>query len=354
MGPEVVEKSCTKQLVKLIERDISERALRTGERYLTTKQVAQFFKTSPMTADRAMRSLAKRNILVRRRKAGTFVGEHSLPGQDRYDTKCVHLVVPHDFLHMDGHTEDLFRGIRKELPDVNFQLNFLATEKPLDFLKRIVDRAENSDVLGGIVLVSNPREICQFFRDRDLPVIVNGHVEANVGLPWVDRDQAQIGKMLTTYMLEQGKERIGLLMRDQWFPGDNILANAVTRGMAAAGLNAGSLTVTSLPTETQLIREAVEDMLAREDPPTALICRTETLAHEAAEAAEGMGLSVPKDVLIASCNYVQGSFSKHRIPHASLEKNRQGQLIGRLLAQLADGEKLDPDHYEISVKLEGV
>ena len=61
-------------LAERLERDIRRRGLAPGQKYLTGPESAQLLGTSVASANRALQRLAEQDIVVRRRKSGTFVG----------------------------------------------------------------------------------------------------------------------------------------------------------------------------------------------------------------------------------------------------------------------------------------
>ena len=335
------------RLAGLLHRDIRQRGLRKGDRYLTDKQAAEFLQVGHVTAHRAMRLLASRNVIVRRQRAGTFVGP-----QAQTDTpnglRCVHFLMPHR-LEGDYPITPTLRGLRKELPSVQVQINFVDRNDPLRFLRQMMDQIEHSDNLSGIVTAAVGREVRRFFNGSNLPVAAVGHVEPDIDLPWVARDQRQIGRLLAQYMVDHGHQRILLLMRDHWSPSDNLMAEGVEQVLRDAQV---SMAVRSVPYEPELIAATARDVLAGRDRPTGLICGADAHAVCAAGAAEALGLTVPGDLEIAvAMRSAMTDRSKFRFPYVPLESQRFGELFGRMFAQWHLGRRPDPNHYEISVRL---
>ena len=60
------------RLAVRLEQDIRQRGLYAGDRYLTAPEAANLLDVSAGMAHRAMRVLAQRQMLVRRRNCGTF------------------------------------------------------------------------------------------------------------------------------------------------------------------------------------------------------------------------------------------------------------------------------------------
>ena len=338
--------SSVEHLAKVLESDIDRRGLREGDRYLTNKQAAETLQVSEVTAHRAMRVLASRRKIVRRRRAGTFVGP-AAGRRTRAALRCVHMLIPYR-LSCDYPFAAVIDGLRSEMPDVQVQLNFPPETDALPFLRDLLDHIEGSDVLAGIVAASVTNEARQFFQGRGLPVVVSGHTEESIKLPWVDRDQRKIGTLLSQYLVDRGHQGIAMIMREQWAPGDNLLSEGVGRVIAKAG---AELAVRSIKLDEELSVGVIRDLLSQPHRPTALICRSERHAIWSAQTAEAMGLRVPDEVEIVACMQTDATLrTKYRFPHASFDPHAFGAAVGRLLSQWGDGQP-DPDHYEIPVTL---
>ena len=337
----------TEHLARLLESDILRRGLREGDRYLTNKQAAELLDVSEVSAHRAMRVLADRQKIVRRRRAGTFVGPHANPTTP-VKLRCVHMLIPYR-LRSDYPVAAVIDGLRSEMPGVQVQLNFPPETDPLPFLRDLVDHVKHSEVLAGIVAGSVTNEARRFFQGSDLPVVVGGHTEASIDLPWVDRDQRRIGRLLSQYLVDRGHRRIAMIMREQWAPGDNLVAEGIDRVVAGAK---AELAVRSVLVKEELTAAVIRDLLRSPARPTGLICRSEQHAVWCAQTAEAIGLSVPGDVEIVTCMQTDVTMrTKYRFPHASFDPVAFGAAVGRLLSRWEHGKRPDPDHYEIPVTL---
>ena len=338
----------TQNLASRLVRDIYRRGLRPGDRYLTDKQAAELLQVSQVSAHRAMRHLAEQELVVRRRRSGTFIG----PKAERSFSStlhCVHYLMPSQMKN-DYPLLSVLEGVRSELPGTQIQLNFLPVGEPLRFLRQLLEHAVDSGVMTAIVVASSTREMLEFLSGTDLPVLVGGHVEPDIDLPWIDRDQGQIGRLLAGYLLQRGHRRIALVMRDLWAPGDNIMADGVSTTLSSTG---ASLTVRGTPPKKELIGSIIRDMLDCPDRPTGLICRSEAQAICAAEISEQMGLPLGNGVDIVAANIPSSSTqSQWGFPHASFDPIALGARQGRMIAQLSGGQRPDPYYYEIPVSLE--
>src|ERR1700733_3329592 len=90
-----IEDSRASKLAKQLELDIQRRGLRRGDSYMTADGVSEWLGISRMAANRAMNVLAHRQILVRQRSRGTFIGPAVEEPSDMIasKSKCVHLIT---------------------------------------------------------------------------------------------------------------------------------------------------------------------------------------------------------------------------------------------------------------------
>ena len=343
-----VEVSATTHLASILMQDIRRRGLQTGDRYLTDQQAADLLQVGRISAHRAMRHLAERKLVVRRPRAGTFVGP-SVLSNSAEKLGCVHVLIP---ALMRGlyRIDPIIEGLSVSLPAAQVQINFVPSVEPLPFLRRLIDQAVDSGAMTGIVLASTSRQTREFFSNLNLPVVVSGHVESDIDLPWVDRDQKRIGQILVEFLLERGHRGIGLIMRDFWAPGDNLMSEGVSGALNGTGTR---LMVHSTPLEDELTQQIIRNMLGGPDRPTGLICRSENQAFCVAASAEQMGLSVPDDLEIVAANIMSSSSkSKDIFPHASSDLRLFGVKAGLMLSQLDEGKRPDPYQCELPVSME--
>lgn len=345
----------TGALEKLIEQDIRGRALQPGDRYLTTRETARMLGVSSARASLALQALSKRQVLQRRRKSGTFVG-HNVTDRHAPRLRCLHFVVRRDYLETEGLLADgVVLAIHDLLPGTEIQFNFVTRDDPVPRVRQMLDKvmASGADSIEGLVLIRTPRSVQQLVKERGLPAVVYGSAQPDLGLPWLDRDQEQIGRLLAGYMLEAKHQQFALFMRDYWGIGDNRLADGVKEALREAGLDLSHLAVRSLPPDEGLVQREVRLLLRDPERPTAFICRSAFLAESVARAAEEHGLAIAKDLAVGQCDYYRTPDSASRFPYARpvLDAREQGLILGRMLLACAEGRQPDPDHHVVPVEV---
>jgi len=339
--PEMAALVTSQGLAEHIRRDLLAGGFRCGDRFMTVRQTAVHYKASPMTTYRAMRRLAKKGFLEIRKQAGTFVG----PAIDRAGArvKTVHLILgpdepfQNDRLLVEGELE----GLMVHLRGASVQVNCLSAEDPMGFLEALYEESVPSPKVLGAVLIRVTRNVRMFFAERMLPAVVIGHCEQGIELAHVDIDQTDLGRQMASFLLDKGYDRLGLLMREHWYPGDDLLLNGLQQALRERpGLDGHALQVRSLPPEETLTRSLVRALLSETDRPNALICRAETAAVAAVELAKELELAVPGDLGIVSAASTDFHL-RNVVPTISGMECmgwEMGKQAAKFLIRLLDGE----------------
>ncbi|HEY2760135.1 MAG TPA: GntR family transcriptional regulator, partial [Pirellulales bacterium] len=197
------------QLADRIADDIRRKKLKPGDPYQGTTETAEMLGVSTTAANSAMQVLAKRRIIERRQRRGTFI---ALPPSDVPESplKRVHLIVQENYLRTEGLLSDgIIVGMHEELPAAQMQFNFTPAENDAAFMNELVSEAMRSRKTEGFVLIRSSLAIQRIAAASGLPVVVHGSVNWSVPkMPWIDRDHHASGSLLAKYVIENGYENI--------------------------------------------------------------------------------------------------------------------------------------------------
>lgn len=347
--------STVKQVASLIEHDLQRRGLAVGDVYLTANEVGQEFSVHPLAASRAMRLLAKRGILTRRRGAGTFVGPKVRPPSD-IQVRRIHLFVSPDRMRMGLPSGELLDGILESTGSGNVQFDLLPPTRQLSYVQEVIERGRADGSLSGCVLIACLREIQESVLSSGIPSVVFGSVYPSTNrLPSVDLEQSDLGYLLASYLLGHGLHHMALVTREMWLPGDNLYHDGICRALREAdGTNGGLMIRTVPPFNVDLTVEVLSQLLTQENRPAGLICRGPMLAEAALRAADIVGLRVPDDLEVVFDHWgYHTDLGDLGLPHAyaTMSFKEQSMLVGQMLRQLIEGEQPNPDHLTIPVRM---
>lgn len=346
-------KSNISSLADQLERDIRQRGLWTGDRYLTAAEAAEMLQVSSATADRAMKLLAQRQMLVRRRNLGTFVGPHFEMKRD-IQLRTVYAVAPSLGLGDDTFPyEYLLRGIRARLGDVNVQASFLSAQDPLNDARKLVHAALKVGEAAGFVPVSCPHDVYRRLADSGVPTVI-------FGTPFIDQqdiasldvDNRSAGRMLVEHLIGRGHRRIAMLTPAEGRPGDNCFYDGVSEALTEGGLPHNSLIARIVPSRPAAVFAQLEQFAQMSNPPTALVIRSPSMAcNVAATMASGDGAASRIEIVYQN----HPATSEGSMPFACVEPTLSfmeiAARIGDMLDRLGRGELLEEPHVVVPVAL---
>ncbi|HVJ66722.1 MAG TPA: GntR family transcriptional regulator [Caulifigura sp.] len=269
-----------------IAKDIRDQRLAPDTPYLTAEQVARQFGVHPRMAHRAMNLLASQDLLVRRRGTGTVIGPaiaaptagviHVLVGSLRYERELSRSLLPGVMIFTIG----------QELPGTSVQFNILPDVGSAQDAEAALAVSVRSESLRGAVLLGCGRAVQEYVQTLGIPAAVFGGTFATTSsLLSIDGDQAELGRLLATHLVDHGHRRIGVLMHETWLPGDNRYFDAINDVVAAAG---GTCVVRSLPLDGDALSAEASQLLDDPAPVTAVICRTQRRLEMFCEAVRAL------------------------------------------------------------------
>lgn len=333
-----------------LERHIRACGLKAGDRYITTEEAGKLLGMSIVIAQRAMALLARRNILERRPKAGTFIGAGI--GVD-IQTSNIHFFSPEQSRtdnEVQANYWEQINGMRSVLGQLSAHFHFVPNQD-LGYVQHIVRQTSAAGLLNGAVLILPSREMRAFFNQSGIPTVVEGGVEADLGnLCWIQWDQTRVGRLLAQYLLHRGHRRLVTVMRDLWSIGEHLLHDSINEVLTEENLPSNTLRMRSAPSEKEAITELARGFFREENPPTGFICRNEFQADCIAEAAREAG--VEKQVDITHCN-ASSNPAQNRYTCAVPEITvfEFGKMAGEMFQHLMANQMPEPRGHLIPVRL---
>jgi DNA-binding LacI/PurR family transcriptional regulator len=341
------------QVMLAIEQDIRARGLKPGQLYQSAREVAQMLGVSPMTADRAMRKLATDGLLQRRHGSGTYVGEGAAT-----ESKCmprkIHIWVPSSFFSLyNVIVENIVKTVHLEFPGDSIEQIFIPEDNQLAFCEQIADSWEEGTRPRTVILVSCSQSVQGLVHDLKVPAVATGRMSKNTGeIPWIDMDYRQSGLLLSEYVVNCGHERILVLMNRLWGYGDNEFLEGIEQGVKNSGKRDVDARVRSVELEQRAIEQHIRRALRGSTSPTAVICSSKITAQVAVRVAEGLGLCVPDDFLVATVRVRAPQVPGCRYAFTRWAVSKESNIaLYNMVQQLNQGKAPDPDHFLIPVDL---
>ncbi|MBN2292963.1 MAG: GntR family transcriptional regulator [Pirellulales bacterium] len=351
MSNTTIETSKIGSLAAQIERDIRKRGLTTGDRYLTGAEAGLLLGVSTASANRAMSLLVDRNLLVRRRRSGTFVG--SKINSQAVSRTCSVYVLTMEHQSQDIPSTDLLlQGIRAGIASANVHFGFLPEVDRLTYVKELLRDSMRSGQLAGVVPISCGREVYQYLLDAGIPTVVLGSVyESMDRLASIDMDNYQMARLLAGHLFHQGHRRVAVIDNSRGCPGDNYFSDGISEATADACLPANSVLMRFLP-DIESVFAQVREMLASDWPPTGFVARTPRLANAVEQALKYCGVTENRFEIVFQ-DYHTSTVKKSRFTFARPKDNFAAMAIqiGKTLHRLGEDPSWKPEHIVIPVEL---
>jgi LacI family transcriptional regulator len=327
-----------------LETDIRQRCLAPGHKYLTAQESAELLGTSVATANRALRILAEREVVVRRRNSGTFVGA-AVHGVAAKEVQTVSILAPDSLRGEDGPRFDLIiNGILANFPDVgDVRISYVPAEGGVPFVMNLLEPLRNSGRLAGVIATSCPRDVYRYLGENGYPLVVWGSLYSDQPYPSIDADEHAAGKMLTTYLIERGHRRIALFSDSESCAGDNYFRDGVSEALTAANMPHNALIWRAPGNDPAVMRAQLNDVLSLPQRPTAVAAKLPKWADDIAALVEQRGLRVPQDVEIVFKGFAVGEAGKSAFPHVcpNIPQRQIAATLGQMLAAVRENVPLE-------------
>ncbi len=291
------------QIREILRQEILE-GLSPGDRIAAERDLARRFDANRATISRAVNSLVKEGLLIRRVGRGTYVADGD-EGTRRAKTSTIGLVIP--FVQGDfpaGIIRSAVRGLREQgyrtvlfdsegSPAVEAsELDRLMQEELDGALVMPVDKLENDTVFARMIRLGYP----MVFLDRRSP-----HFEADC----VATDNFWGAYQAVSRLIARGHTRIAHFT---WLIGwDSTAIRDRRRGyeqaLADHGIEPDPELVcppTPFPEEDLAFKHAISYLRQGPKPITALFILNDLFCIAAMSSCRALGLSIPEDIEIAS------------------------------------------------------
>jgi len=137
-------------------------------------------------------------------------------------------------------------------------------------------------------------------------VFVNGALNT-LNVPSVGVDERSAGELATQHLLELGHKRIGYVAGPAYYLPTQQKAEGRESALRAAGVQPDSLVAHGEDFTVKGGREALRELLGREQPPTGVICSSDLMAIGVLQEAAAQGLRVPEDLSVVGFDGIEAT-----------------------------------------------
>ncbi|MCA1440045.1 substrate-binding domain-containing protein [Ensifer sp. IC4062] len=176
-------------------------------------------------------------------------------------------------------------------------------EDPNDYLRRVVARGFADGLILSATQRDDPR--IEFLAERNIPFVTLGRSLTDAGQPWLDLDFEGMAQAAIDRLVARGHRRIAITRPHDDTNLGYIFVDRCRRALAAHGLALEEdLIFRSTPNEAGGYQIA-RDLLALEEPPTAIVLINETIAIGFYQALSEAGVKPGRDIAVI------GRYSPH-------------------------------------------
>lgn len=267
------------------------------------------YKVSRITAVRAMEELMKSGLVYRKRGAGTFATKTAAMESGRLGLIMPSLSFGEVFPRI---CQELMRCAQKDgytllLGDISAATPARRAVEAAKVARSFVQQHVAGVVLQPLAFLRTPervtREILALFDGAEIPVVL---IDRNVSLEadtirhdFVGIDSFSAGRALGEHVIAHGAKRVRFLMRPN-------CATVISDRLAGAAFAVGKRGCTdfAIVAEPDDV-EVLAPLFRGKNRPDAVICESDYVAAVLRNTLDKLGLSVPKDVMLAGFDDVR-------------------------------------------------
>jgi len=326
----------------------------------TLKEVAGFAGLSVATVSRA---LSQPHLV----KAETYekviqaVEELGYEPRKRYAPTSVGLVAPSDFPEgrvFGNYVGGVIHGADKYCARNGLILSLVSVDSPV--MHQMVSTDRMAGLLYLNIFVQDPQRDQLLAQPRLRTVLVGYPPESlrqalDSSLTWVTIDDSAAAREAVRYLMGLGHRRIGVLQGDRRHVSNQRRLEGVRSAFSEHGVEIPGSHIESEDFEGQngfkaLIEwgdfeaesgfQAMNRLLGRDRPPTAVFAFNDLMAFGALQAIMESGLEVPRDVSLIGCDDIIARFLRPELTTMHQPAIELGEMAARVLVDLAAGARV--------------
>lgn len=316
------------------------------------KDLAAALKLSEGTVSRALNGYPDISVKTaeRVRIAALEMGYRPNPTARRLATgkaEAVAFVVPqHHSSLAEPFIAHVLQGLNEALARRGWDLlvsHSPAAESDPDAIRKLIDGGRISGIVISRPFKHDPR--IELLKSVGFPFVVHGRSLDFHDYAWFDIDNELAYREAVAYLVSLGHRRIGYIGAPLYYHFAQMRLDGYRQGLIEAGIDYDESLVEITELSDDGGERAAGDLLDGTDPPTALVCVTDTQALGALAAARSRALVVGHDVSVLGYDGLK--FARHTNPPLTTlaqPLTQAGRELGDMLLAVIDGD--DPGRHQ--------
>ena len=286
------------QLQNWIMEQITQGVYKQGDKIPTEKEFSEITGLARATIRQAINNIVNKGYLDRKKRLGTFV---IYKKEVAHKSNFIGVIVP-DIRR--GYAPELARGIEDEA--VNKKLSTLLCNSDDLYVQADfhADRLIENSVSGVIFIPTaasdaKNRLILEKFQRNDIPVVLADRNVAGVEYDWVTSDNYDGAYKITSYLIKNGKKRIGIIL-NSLFSTEKLRLDGYKQALLDHDIEIDESIILANQgpfNETRCLQSA-NALLHVVPPVTAIFAGHDRIAYQVKNAANSLLLDIPTDVAL--------------------------------------------------------
>ncbi|MEK3888686.1 LacI family DNA-binding transcriptional regulator [Bacillus sp. FSL K6-3431] len=277
---------------------------------VTIKDVARKAGVAPSTVSRVIANSPKisQNTKEKVRKVMDELGYHpNLLARNlvKRSTRTIGIVMKESSRHSlyDPFFPEALKGMGDLLHDREYSILMTTGETKEEIFQDVVKMVAGQNVDGIIMLYSEDDDpILQRLLQRQFPFVMIGKPTTQIDqVMFVDNDNVKAARDMTEHLISHGHRHIAYVGGDPKFEVHKDREQGYTEALTLSGIHKKS--IFRMDIAKQSGEKVVNDLLAMEDCPTAILTTDELMAMSILSALYERGLRVPDDFSLTTFMY---------------------------------------------------
>lgn len=338
-------------LADLVKEDIYRKSLKTGDRYMTTADVARFLGVSTSMANRTLQLLEKQNVLKRSQRKGSLVaapiGQHFHPAPEK-----VKLLLSRDiYLYRPAFYEGIMSGLQKRMGITRPENVGLPPGEEVEVADSLIAESLASHEAVGFVLADTPLLVQRHMANSGLPAAVFGSLHPSVkGLCAVDRD-VKSSTRIVRYLYDQGCRHFAVLFLTRIYPADDLFLDRIVATMDELGLPPDALTIRSLPRDAEVCEAHAAGLIETIDKKIGFICNPPLFANAVRQACRAIKGKRRPVIFVNDPDLDRETARDFPRMEMAVPPEEIGEKLGACLLSVSSDAVLRPEEYSIPTTL---
>ena len=303
------DKAKYRKIFEYLRKEIRDGRYPRGVPLPSEESLVRKYNVSRITAVRAMDELVKCGLVYRKRGAGTFATKTAALESGRIGLIMPSLSFGEVFPRI---CQGLMRCAQKDgytllLGDISAATPAKRAVEAAKVARAFVKQRVAGVVLQPLAFLKSPdrvtREILALFDGAEIPVVL---IDRNVSLgqdpirhDFVGIDNFAAGRALGEHVVAQGAKRVRFLMRPECA---TVIRDRLAGAAFAVGKRGGmEFEIVAEPDDVAVLAS----VFRKKSRPDAVICESDYVAAVLRNTLDKLGLSVPKDVMLAGFDDVR-------------------------------------------------